>query len=230
MKLPSFQFYPGDWMKDPNLSRASLSAKGALVEILCLAFECEKRGVLKTGSHAWTIEEISRAMRGSNDENEKAIRELLVLKVLKKDRKNAIFSSRMCKDEKLRKVRREAGLKGGNPNLLNQTANQKPTPSSSSSVSSSVNKEIESLKVVRDYYADFENQINADQRFVEMSCMSWSLSVLGFATMLHDFISSNRALEKKWKDYADCKSNFHNWGKKEGRYMKFQEPKKQMVH
>jgi hypothetical protein len=141
MKLPSFQFYPGDWMKDPNLSRASLQAKGALIEILCLAFECEKRGVLKTGSHAWSVGEIARAMRGDTAENEKAVRELLEHKVLKKDRKRAIYSSRMCKDEKLRKVRREAGLKGGNPNLLNQNpnhaSNQKPTPSSSASSSSS---------------------------------------------------------------------------------------------
>lgn len=135
MKKPSFQFYPGDWRKDQNLSRASLKAKGALIEILCLAFECEKRGYLKTGKNPWSIDEIAHAMGGDKNENILAIEELLTKKILKKDRKNTIFSARMVRDEKLSKVRRDAGLKGGNPNLVKQTAKQKTTPSSSSSTS-----------------------------------------------------------------------------------------------
>ena len=142
-KLPSFQFYPGDWKKDANLSRASLSAKGAMIEIMCLAFECEKRGVLKTGGVAWTIHEISMAIGGDCEINKSAIQELLDKKILKKDRKGAIFSLRMCKDEDIRKVRQAAGFKGGNPNLLKQNANQSAkqnlTPSSSSSSSTSIN-------------------------------------------------------------------------------------------
>lgn len=139
MKKPSFQFYPGDWRKDQNLSRASLRAKGALIEILCLAFECEKRGVLKTGKNPWSIDEIAHAMGGDKNENILAIEELLEKKILKKDKKNTIFSSRMVRDEKISKIRRNAGSKGGNPILLNQTTNQNPTPSSSSSSSTSVN-------------------------------------------------------------------------------------------
>ena len=137
-KMPAFQFYPGDWRKDPNLSRASLAAKGAMIEIMCLAFECEKRGILKTGSTPWTITEIATAIGGDFETNKSAIQELLDKKILKKDRKNAIFSSRMCKDEKLRKVRQAAGFKGGNPNLLNQNSKQNATPSSSPSSSTSI--------------------------------------------------------------------------------------------
>jgi hypothetical protein len=142
MKKPAFQFYPGDWRKDQNLSRASLRAKGALIEILCLAFECEKRGVLKTGNKPWSVEEIAHAMGGDKIENISAIEELLTLKVLKKDKKSAIFSARMVRDEKISKVRRDAGSKGGNPILVKQTPKQNPTPSSSSSSSTSVNTEL----------------------------------------------------------------------------------------
>lgn len=142
-KKPSFQFYPGDWRKDPNLSRVSLEAKGAMIEIMCLAFDCEKRGMLLSGKTPWTIEEIAHAIGGDKSKNVTAIEELLNKKVLKKDKKGVIFSSRMVKDEKLSKVRREAGFKGGNPFLVkhkvNQTSNQNPTPSSSSSSSTSVN-------------------------------------------------------------------------------------------
>lgn len=137
-KMPAFQFYPGDWRKDANLSRASLAAKGAMIEIMCLAFECEKRGILKTGSTAWTIDEIATAIGGDFQINKNAIQELIDKKILKKDRKNAIFSSRMCKDEKIRKVRSAAGSKGGNPILLKQKAQQKPTPSASASSSASL--------------------------------------------------------------------------------------------
>jgi hypothetical protein len=141
MKLPAFQFYPGDWRKDENLSRCSLPAKGALIEILCLAFQCEKKGKLMTDGKPWSMDDICMAIGGDFSVTRAAVEELLTKNVLKKDKKGCIFSSRMVKDEQLRKVRRDAGLKGGNPRLLNQKVNQSakqnPTPSSSSSTSSS---------------------------------------------------------------------------------------------
>jgi hypothetical protein len=145
MKKPAFQFYPGDWRKDQNLSRASLQAKGAMIEIMCLAFECDKRGVLTTDGRPWSIDEIAFAMGGDKEQNILAIEELLSKKILKKTKKGAIFSKRMVKDEELSKVRRRAGLNGGNPVLVKQKdkqdANQKPTPSSSSSSSTSVKRQ-----------------------------------------------------------------------------------------
>jgi hypothetical protein len=44
MKLPSFQFYPGDWMKDPALRSVSLEARGLWIDMLCLLFESGRRG------------------------------------------------------------------------------------------------------------------------------------------------------------------------------------------
>ncbi len=44
MKLPSFQFYPGDWMKDPALRSVSLEARGLWMDMLCLLFESVRRG------------------------------------------------------------------------------------------------------------------------------------------------------------------------------------------
>ena len=34
MKLPAFQFYPGDWRKDPNLCRCSHAAKGVWIDMI----------------------------------------------------------------------------------------------------------------------------------------------------------------------------------------------------
>jgi hypothetical protein len=46
-KLPSFQFYPGDWLKDPQLRMASMSTKGIWIDSLCAAFEAKERGALE---------------------------------------------------------------------------------------------------------------------------------------------------------------------------------------
>jgi hypothetical protein len=148
MKLPAFQFYPGDWRKDENLSRCSLAAKGALIEILCLAFQCEEKGKLITNGKPWLMDDICHAIGGDIKVTRASVKELLQKNVLKKDENGCIYSARMLRDESLRKVRREAGSKGGNPNLLNQkvnhtsnqTSNQSPTPSSSSSTSVEVER------------------------------------------------------------------------------------------
>jgi hypothetical protein len=146
MKKPAFQFYPGDWRKDQNLSRASLQAKGAMIEIMCLAFECDKRGVLATDGHAWTIDEIAHAIGGDKQVNIAAIEELLKLNVLKKNKKNFIFSSRMVKDSKVLDARKKGGelgkdhgVKGKEFGKLGGRPVKKPPlyppPSSSSSTS-----------------------------------------------------------------------------------------------
>jgi hypothetical protein len=152
MKKPSFQFYPGDWRKDQNLSRASLQAKGAMIEIMCLAFECDKRGILATDGHPWSIDEIAHAMGGDKMVNISAIEELLKLNVLKKNKKNFIFSSRMVKDSKVLDARKKGGelgkdhgVKGKEFGKLGGRPVKKPPlyppPSSSTSSSTSVKRQ-----------------------------------------------------------------------------------------
>jgi hypothetical protein len=149
MKKPAFQFYPGDWRKDQNLSRASLQAKGAMIEIMCLAFECDKRGILATDGKPWSIDEIAHAIGGDKMVNISAIEELLKLNVLKKNKKNFIFSSRMVKDSKILEARKKGGelgkdhgIKGKEFGKLGGRPVNKPPllppPSSSSSSSTSV--------------------------------------------------------------------------------------------
>jgi hypothetical protein len=46
-KLPSMQFYPGDWMKDPLLRMASASSRGIWIDFICASFEAPERGALE---------------------------------------------------------------------------------------------------------------------------------------------------------------------------------------
>jgi hypothetical protein len=48
-KLPAFQFYPGDWLKDPQLSICSPATRGIWIDLLCAMHELRKGGEI-TGS------------------------------------------------------------------------------------------------------------------------------------------------------------------------------------
>ena len=152
MKLPAFQFYPGDWRKDPNLCRCSHAAKGVWIDMICLMHETEERGVLSTNGIPWTEDDIVLAVGGDSSVTRAAIQELTLKGVVNRGVDGAFLCRRIVRDEKKRIICKEAGKLGGNPNLVptlkggvkggakggvNPSANPKPTPSSSSSSSSS---------------------------------------------------------------------------------------------
>ena len=99
MKLPSFPFYPGDWMKNPNLRRCGHAARGVWMDVLCLAFECDERGVLITAGRPWTTKEVAAAVGGNADVALACIDELLAKGVAKTRADGAVYSKRMVEDE-----------------------------------------------------------------------------------------------------------------------------------
>ena len=152
MKRPAFQFYPADWRKDSGLRLCSLAARGLWVELMCIAHECDEYGKLKQNGRGFSHKTLAKLVGLSPQTCLKLLTELEENGVFSKDEDGAIYSRRMVRDEELRKIRAEAGSKGGNPilvgNLVKQNAKQKPTPSSSSSSSSSNDSNAGGLKVV----------------------------------------------------------------------------------
>ena len=149
-KLPAFQFYPGDWRKDVGVQSLSFHDRGVWWEMLCLMHESERRGVMVLNGHAMSDEAIGRLLGLDNQNLTSALTNLLTSGVAsREDETGAIYSRRMVRDENLRKIRTEAGNKGGNPVLLNQKPTtqdkQIPTPSSSSSTSSTKQEQIPPL-------------------------------------------------------------------------------------
>jgi hypothetical protein len=107
LKLPAFQFYPGDWMKDPDLRRCSHAARGVWIDMLCLMFECSDRGVLASGGNPWSREDVAAAVGGNGDVTLRCIDELVAKGVAKVRDDGAIYSARMVKDEVERGKTRE---------------------------------------------------------------------------------------------------------------------------
>ena len=146
-KLPAFQFYPGDWMKDPAVRSLSPAARGLWIDMLCLMHESDRRGYLQhaTGKPV-TAEQLARMTGCSTDEVSRLLQELKDSGVFSCTEHGTIYSRRIVRDEAKREKCREAGSRGGNPTLKGQSkggskgvakgrSKRNPTPSSSSSSS-----------------------------------------------------------------------------------------------
>jgi hypothetical protein len=125
MKLPSFQFYPGDWMKDPALRSVSLEARGLWIDMLCLLFESGRRGYLQhvTGKPV-SDEQLARMTGGSSEQVSRLLQELEDSGVFSRTEHGMIYSRRMIRDERKRAACSEAGKKGGgNPTYKDKSGN-----------------------------------------------------------------------------------------------------------
>lgn len=125
-KLPSFQFYPGDWLKDPALRSCSRSARGTFMDVLCLLFESEVRGVAVVNNKPLTESQICYAL-GGDPTVVVDLSELLNSGVLKRRDDGAIFSARMIRDEEMRQLKAKAGRKGMKQRY-NRPSNTRLTP------------------------------------------------------------------------------------------------------
>lgn len=57
-KQPAFQFYTGDWLKDPALSKCSPATRGVFVDALCAMHESDRSGHLQG-----TADQLARTLR-----------------------------------------------------------------------------------------------------------------------------------------------------------------------
>jgi hypothetical protein len=103
---PWFKFFPGDWMKDPELSKCSAAARGIWMDVLCLMYQSEEPGILRTGGKAWTIKEIAQAVRGNTRDNLVTLYELERNRVMSKGSDGSYFSRRLVRDEARRRADR----------------------------------------------------------------------------------------------------------------------------
>lgn len=146
-KLPSMQFYPGDWRKDPGVQALTYEERGVWFEMLLIMFESSERGFLVLNGQKMPDEALARMLGLLNQQVNQIVSKLIAYGVAKvEDGTGIIFCSRMVKDEVLRKTRSNSGKLGGNPTLLKQNpttgVKQNPTPSSSSSSSSSISSSL----------------------------------------------------------------------------------------
>jgi hypothetical protein len=154
MKLPSLQWYPSDWLRDPAVRALTLEARAVWFDLLMHMHACEPRGKLVLNGAAIPDDALANMLGLDKQILTTHLKQILTLGVAGIEPSTGIiFSRRMMRDEELRQIRAKAGKLGGNPRLLNQnptthlnqnpTTGVKQTPTPSSSSSSSVSKKKE---------------------------------------------------------------------------------------
>ena len=103
-KLPWFKFFPGDWLKDPHLRKCSPETKGIWIDIICLMWEEDDRGILEG-----TYEELGRMLGQNTECLKRAATELKTTKTATVTFSNDVItikSRRILRDERLRESNR----------------------------------------------------------------------------------------------------------------------------
>ena len=118
VKLPSFQFYPGDWLRDAGLRACTVASRGVWMDLLCFMHDAPTRGLLlKANGQPFTAAELARAVGCSLADLETCLSELEAAGVFDRREDGAIVSRRMASDDAARRQASDNGRMGGNPVL-----------------------------------------------------------------------------------------------------------------
>lgn len=147
-KLPAFQFYTGDWLKDPALSMCSPASRGVWIDLLSAMHELERSGQI-TG----TPEQLSRICRCTAAEFGHALDELIATKTADVTFRNGfvtVTNRRMKRESNSRKsanerVKRHRSTKKASDDTdVKRECNNTSSSSSSSSVSCNTHNSVTS--------------------------------------------------------------------------------------
>lgn len=118
MKRPSFQFYPGDWLRSTDLRSCSIAARGLWIEMLALMHEGEPYGHLKVGKKAIDNTTLARMVGAPQELVDKLLAELEESRVFSRNASGIPYSRRMVRDENRRNICAEGGAKSlAHPNV-----------------------------------------------------------------------------------------------------------------
>lgn len=138
-KLPAFQFYPGDWMKDPQVSMLTAQARGIWFDLICAMHENGR-----TGSVSGTADQLARISRSNPSEFNASLEEFIVTKVADVTFCNSIVT---VENRRMKRIHKELTSTKMRVKKYREkhTSNGKVTVASSSSSSTSVKKELKKV-------------------------------------------------------------------------------------
>jgi DNA-binding Lrp family transcriptional regulator len=157
-KSPSFQFYPGDWLRN-DVSGCSLEAQGLWLRMMMVMHDAQIYGQLVLNNAPMSPQFIAKKIGISVKKYNYLLKELDFAGVINRKENGVIFSGRMERDERGRQQNRDRqaehykktnGKPNGNltPKLtpVSRKPNAKPNGASSSSTSTSIKKEEKEIR------------------------------------------------------------------------------------
>ncbi len=138
-KAPAFQFYTGDWRKDPAVQSLDHEHKGIWIDLLCIMWDSPERGrlVLPNGD-PMPDTAICSNLGLPFGKWKKSRSKLVAYGVASEDSHGVLYNRRMARETDISRVRAEAGRKGAEVRWGDSKTMAKDGPSSSSSSSTSV--------------------------------------------------------------------------------------------
>lgn len=142
-KRPSFQFYPGDWLRDP-VAGCSLEAQGLWLRLLMVAHDSERRGYLSINRLPIPEDSLARKCGCTLQLFQSLFAELERAGIPRRTASGIIYSKRMVDDEKNREdnATRQSKFRG---RKSNDKSNKKVTAVSQPSSSSSSDEDIKNI-------------------------------------------------------------------------------------
>jgi len=191
MKLPAFQFYPEDWLSNTKLAVCPMAAHGLMINLMCYMHQSERYGYLLINGTKPDHKTIQKLLRMNHRSFIHNLSILLNNGVIKIDDDGVYYCQRMIDDNSLRDTRREAGKKGGNPNLVNHRLNQKSTPSSSTSTTTTTTttkeKEKERKKIAR---GEYRNVLLTDEEYTKLMADYGTTATGQYIVRLDEYIEN----------------------------------------
>jgi len=105
------KFYPSDWLGDAGLRTCSEGARGAWIDILCLMDGANPRGHLKLGRKNIDLPTLAGLLKVPPKRLEKYLDELRAAGVFSVTNRGMIYSRKMVREEKWRKMGAKAAAR-----------------------------------------------------------------------------------------------------------------------
>jgi DNA-binding Lrp family transcriptional regulator len=166
MRLPSFQFYPGDWLRN-DISGCSLEAQGLWLRMMMMMHDAEIYGELSLNNKQLPDSFIAKKCGISPRKYREILKELESFSVINRTKEGIIYSGRMKRDEAKRLQTKDRVAE--HREKSNATVTQKKHDSSSSSSFSTLNtkEEREDAPAKNDFTtSEASDQLTAHLDFV----------------------------------------------------------------
>lgn len=164
--LPAMPFYIGDWKKDPGIQVLTREQKMIWFEMLMLMWESAERGYLTINSKPIPDEMLAVAL---NLDNQNLTKTLTLFDELglysRRESDGAIYSRKQIEIIELSEKRKNAGIQGGNPNLVKVRLTKKQAKGLSNAVNEN---EIINTNVINNELVLKEEHIL--QKFIKKNC------------------------------------------------------------
>lgn len=215
-KVPAFQFYTGDWLKDPKLRQCCATTRGIWIDMLAAMHENDRSGVI-TG----TVDGLARMCGCTTEEMTRALEELHdteTADVTNSHGKVTVINRRMSKEAKERKsakYRKQKQREGEQRGEGHAAVTEKSRSHSSSSKDSSSDQPpdppaftlADFPKVDPQVWADFEEHRKAIRKPLTDMARKLSAEFLSKLPPEQQRESVNESIRSRWTGLYPPKGN-----------------------